>query len=138
MKSQTLNLNRKYQHNNNNNKTKLKSVFFMATTFIIMLVAISFGVSYKVSITEDVNSNSKSAADFDSKTKLLKREISYLKIQQEELSSWNNIKRKIAEFKLPLKPARYGQIIIIDSKKAQTHDPSNVASASNSSSLNRL
>ncbi len=139
MKSQTLNLNKKYQRSNNNNHSKLRSVFLMTTTFIIMLVAISSGVSYRVAITEEINNNSRLAADKDSETKLLRREIAYLKIQQEELSSWKNIKKKIAEFKLPLKQARYGQIVIIDSKKNSTiHEPSSIASTSSGSSPNRF
>ena len=137
MKPQTINLNRHYQYKNNN-KSKLKSLFLMAVTFIIMLVAISSGLSYRVAITEEINNNGREAVKYDKMIKALKREIAYLEIQREELSSWDNIKKKIVEFRLPLKPARYGQIVVLDSTPTPiTSQPNKVASNS-SSSLNHL
>ncbi|UDQ97690.1 hypothetical protein AAEX28_11875 [Lentisphaerota bacterium WC36G] len=113
MKSQTIISNRKYYHHKN--KSRLRSVLAMAFTFMLMLLIIGTGVSYKVSLTEEINNNGREAAKIDTKIKSLKREIAYLKIRREELSSWDNIKKKIVQFKLPLKPARYGQIVVIDS-----------------------
>lgn len=137
MKPQTINLNRQYQHKRNN-KSKLKSLFMMIFTLIIMLVAIGTGLSYRISITEEISINNRKAVKIDKKIKALKREIAFLEIQREELSSWANIKRKIVEFKLPLKPARYGQIVVIDSKPRTIESQPDKVASTTSGSLSSL
>lgn len=101
----------------NTKSAELIPVF--TTVFKLVFVAgiIFFVVNVRVSLNEKTEKLNRDANQIRKKIGNLNREIEHLKIQKEVLSSWPHVKKKIADFNIPLKsanPAQVKNLVLLD------------------------
>jgi hypothetical protein len=78
---------------------------------------IFFVINVRVSLNEKTEKLNREANQIRKKISNLNREIEHLKIQKEVLSSWPHVKKKIADFNIPLKsanPAQVKALVLLD------------------------
>lgn len=90
-----------------------KSGIFKFYVMIYFLVAgcVLFGaLSYQVDLNRKITKLRQETSRAKREIKDMERDIQSCKIAKARLSSWENISRRIAEYKLPLRPAEPGQV----------------------------
>ena len=84
-------------------------------SFIVICSAFFVILNTKIALEQEISDIEHNIAVVQNKINQLDRESEDLELKIERLTSWPNIKAKIAQFKLPLRPATAGQNAILNS-----------------------
>jgi hypothetical protein len=92
-------------------KKEKKSHLIYVFMYLLVVATIFFGaLSYKVDINRKTNELRRSAARAENEIAELERDIQSLRLAREQLSDWKNVRRKIAEYKMPFRASEPRQV----------------------------
>ena len=109
-----------------NCRKEQKSWAFKFYLLIYMLVAatVFFGsLNYRVDLNRKIADMQRSRVASQHEIEAMDREIQALKVTRERLSSWENVSKRIAEYKLPLRQAESHQIRYISGNQLYMQQP---------------
>ncbi len=92
-------------------KKEKKSNLLYVFMYLLVVATIFFGaLSYKVDLNRKTNELRRSTERAENEIKELDRDIQSLRITREQLSTWTNVKQKIAEYKMPFRASEPRQV----------------------------
>ena len=107
LQTRNMAINRKSPRRKKEKKSNLLYVFM----YLLVVATIFFGaLSYKVDLNRKTNDLRRSAERAENEIKELDRDIQSLRIARERLSTWTNVKQKIAEYKMPFRASEPRQV----------------------------
>ncbi|MBE6380501.1 MAG: hypothetical protein E7047_06190 [Lentisphaerae bacterium] len=84
---------------------------FYVLFYCLVVAGVLFGaLNYQIDLNRKISKLQQSSNQAKQEIKDLERDIQSLTVVKARLSSWENISRRIAELKLPLRPAEPGQV----------------------------
>ena len=84
---------------------------FYVLIYCLVAAGVLFGaLDYQVDLNRKITNLQQETSRTKLEIKDLERDIQSLKVSRARLSSWENVSRRIAEYKLPLRPAEPGQV----------------------------
>lgn len=84
---------------------------FYVLLYLLVVASVFFGaVNYRIDLNRKITELQRAKAHAERDIKKMDLDIQALKVQRERLSSWDNVSKRIAEYKLPLRAAEPQQI----------------------------
>ena len=94
--------------------------------YLLMVVSVVFGVAnYRIDLNRKINDLQKAGNRAKQEIYELERDIQALKIDRERLSSWENVRSRIARYNLPFRAAEPRQVRLLTVKSYRNTPQSN-------------
>ncbi len=89
--------------------------------YLLVVVLVVFAVAnYRIDLNSKINDLQRASNRAKHEIYELERDIQALKIDRERYSSWANVRRRIAYYKLPFRPAEAHQVRLLTVKGYQS------------------
>ena len=96
--------------------------------YLLVVVSVVFGVAnYRIDLNRKINDLQKAGNRAKQEKYELERDIQALKIDRERLSSWENVRSRIARYNLPFRAAEPRQVRLLTIKSYRNTPLANTA-----------